>query len=157
MGPTAVQASADAQETLSGTPSVNGPVWIDHCFSFQCSAKNRPSLLRPTAVQAAGDAQDTAVSMALAVGVRIVDQRLPFQRSTSGASPVTGWSVAPTAMHMLGEAQETPSRPVSVWPTLGVVWIDQRFPIQRSASGPPLLSTPMAIHELDDPQDTPVN
>ena len=104
----AVQAVADAQDTPVRNGSVSRTVSemligsIDQVAPFHRSAKSDnpgpwvPSIcpsLNPTAVQAVGEVHDTPVrigccDVGLAVGR--IDQRLPFQRSTSGRSPPLG-------------------------------------------------------------------
>jgi hypothetical protein len=65
----------------------------------------------------------------------------------------------PTAMHAVGEAHETPAKPVPVvLGPCGRSWIDQWRPSQRSARGivAPVASRadPTATQVVGDPQDT---
>jgi hypothetical protein len=98
----------------------------------------------------------------LGVGEGWIDQRDPFQRSTSVKYLWLGVrlvSKLPTAVHDLADVHDTPSKSV---PPLaccgaGVGWIDHRDPFQRSANGlveefPPEL--PTAMQKVGDVHDT---
>src|SRR3989442_1590459 len=75
-------------------------------------------------------------------------------------SPVPELSkLSPTAVHALAEVHETSLSKLSVDPAgLGVAWITQEVPFQRSAKVSPVpeLSTfsPTAVHALAEVQDT---
>jgi hypothetical protein len=57
-------------------------------------------------------------------------------------------------VHAVADVHDTPDRLLTVGPLgLGVVWIVQLEPSQRSANGPPLLS-PTAVHAMADAHDT---
>jgi hypothetical protein len=116
--------------------------------------------LFPTAKQAFVDAQETASKLLSSPEygsvVVWIDQRLPFQRSASGARCLSGVAVQPTAVQALGDTHDTPSSPPG---TLGVGWIDQRLPFQRStnaASPAGTVSWPTATHADGEAQDTAV-
>jgi hypothetical protein len=93
-------------------------------------------------------------------GVRWIDQRLPFQRSTNpirvGLPP--GVVDTPTAMQNLPDVHDTPLSVASSAPTgLVVRWIDQRLPFQCSASGasrPRANFAPTALQAVADVHDT---
>ena len=65
----------------------------------------------------------------------------------------------PTAVHPVALVQDTPDSMLERTNTspgfgLGVVWIDQAVPFQRSARGPPWLC-PTAVQALGEVQDNP--
>lgn len=69
-----------------------------------------------------------------------MDHLEPFQRSTNVVKPPL---VEPTAMQNVRDVHETPMSSLDVEPRgLGVGWIDQVLPFQRSARGTPLPLTP---------------
>lgn len=151
--PTAVQAVADAHDTLRKPVSLRAPGLttfrarrIDHLVPFQCSA-NAPAA--PTAMHAVADAHDT-LDRPLRLGSRCIDHLRPFQRSAP----------FPTAKHCLGDVQDT----LLSSPTpelLAVRWIDHRRPSQRSASATRLpalvVDPPTAKQALADAHDTPLS
>src|SRR5213080_263950 len=128
-----------------------GTGWMDHEVPSHRSAKAP----LPTAVQALGEAHDTLLSCAPPVaGVAGIDHEVPSQASTSGAPLLS----LPTAIQAVAEPQDTPARkPPNC--LLGVGWMDQVVPFQRSASVrglPPESSTevPTAVQALAEVQDT---
>lgn len=152
--PIAVQAVADAHDTLRKPVSLRSPGLttfrarrIDHLVPFQCSA-NAPA--PPTAMHAVADAHDT-LDRPLRLGSRCIDHLRPFQRS----APV------PTAKHWLGEVQDTLLSSPMPGLELAVRWIDHRRPSHRSASATRLpalvVNPPTAKQALADTQDTPLS
>ena len=90
----------------------------------------------PTAMQSFLETQDTPLRAgsipAAALGVRWIDQRTPFQRSTRGNVPSPA-AYSPTAVQAAADVHETPARRASAVAGLAVVWIDQCPPRHRSA------------------------
>jgi hypothetical protein len=109
----------------------------------------------PTAVHARNPEQETARRPPYGTaGVDWIDQRVPFQTSTSGTKPpATFW--LPTAKQNVGQGHETPFRcPYPGLGRLGVGMTSQLVPSHRSASGYPS-AEPTAMHESADAQSTP--
>jgi hypothetical protein len=79
----------------------------------------------------------------------------PFQRSTNVLNPPLN---EPRAMQNLRDVHDTPISSLDVEPAgLGVCWIDQLLPFQRSARGtllPPTLWTPTAVQTFVERHDT---
>ncbi len=173
--PTAVQDLGEEQETASSwlivVPAGFGVGWIDQLVPLQRSASVVTSVCarlakNPTAVQYLRDAHDTSsrpLFVALAgLEVGWIDQPMPFHRSDNVTSVLARLmkNHSPTAMQDLGEEQETASSWLLVAPTrLGVGWIDQLVPFQRSAnvSSRPvrLVKNPTAVQDLGDAHETP--
>ena len=85
----------------------------------------------------------------MSFGVAWMVQVVPFQTSASvrNAPPVENW---PTASHAVADVQETPLSWLLVAPDgIGVVWMVQFVPSQRSASSP-LPVSPTASHAVAD-------
>ena len=154
--PTAVQAVADVHDTPPRPlPSpVSGVRWTDHRTPFQRSTRNAPPdstnlppsasttvrMPPPTAVQTVGDVHDTALSALprAAAGTCWNHHREPFHCSTSA----TRWPALlvndPTAMQTFLDGQDTALSELLLAPAgLGLLWILQRLPFQRMASGWP--------------------
>ena len=100
---------------------------------------------RPMAVQAVADEQDTPPKLLdvapAGLGMDWIDQRVPFQCSASvgPAGPAVLVLAPPTAVQALADVHDTPLKLLKAAPAgLGVDWIDQRVPFQRSASVSPL-------------------
>ncbi|MFL5859704.1 MAG: hypothetical protein ACJ780_02850 [Solirubrobacteraceae bacterium] len=99
-------------------------------------------------------------------GVRWIDHLVPFQRSTSG-NPVHGpeppeqpapTSKPPTTVQAVADVHDTPLKELEVAPAgLGIPWLDQILPFQRSTNGKPLLKDPAAMQAFADAHDTPFN
>src|SRR5579875_196043 len=112
--PTATQLGPETHEmpfhVTSFRPAATGVASTRHAVPFQCSA---PAL--PTAVQLVAEGQETASRPAWAEffgrGVAWIVQVLPSQCSASGywALP-EGLPYSPTAVQLVAEAHETPSR-----------------------------------------------
>jgi hypothetical protein len=166
--PTAVHADLEVHETAPrkypGLCEVGDP-WLLHFVPFHCSAivptllpelSNQP----PTAVHAFAEVHDTpvgrppAASASVGIGWRL--HLFPSHLSAPIAPPV----LFPTAVHALGEVQETAFKNQPGLFEVGVGWMLQRVPFQRSVSVPtelPELSTemPTATHADGDVHDTP--
>jgi hypothetical protein len=84
-----------------------------------------------------------------------MDHLEPFQRSTNVLKPPLN---EPRAIQNIRDVQDTPISALDVEPAgLGVRWIDQLFPFQRSARGtslPPTLWTPTAVQTFVERHDT---
>ena len=144
--PTAVHAVADAHETAFRPPPL-GVLWI-----VQVLPSQRCTPPGPRAVHAEADEHETVFRPPPPpeVGVVWIVQVLPSHCSASGpmAQPMpqaTIWS--PTAVQALADEHETAFRlpPLGV----GVVWIVQLVPSQRSATVPPT-----AMHAVAEAHDT---
>jgi hypothetical protein len=110
------------------------------------------------------DEHDTPVSEPLlpeGSGVLWIVQLLPSHTSASVCGAIVPGDAlvnSPTATHAVAEVHDTPSRfssPVG----LGVLWIDQSIPFQRSAScvsRPATYLFPTAAHAVGDVHDTPL-
>ena len=144
--PTAVQAVAEVQDTpvkaLSVTPARLGVAWMAQLLPFQRSAKVCESPERvsncPTAMHAEAELHDVACKKlgSAAGGLRVawIAQLLPFQRSAKVCESPELVSKCPTAVQPVVEVHDTPNNVGSVPPGgLGVVWMAQVVPFQRSA------------------------
>ncbi len=84
-------------------------------------------------------------------------QVAPFKVSTK-VNPAVAEYPPPTAVHAVGEVQDTNPREVDVAPAgCGVVWMVQAVPFQASASDIDVVdvwSLPTAVHAIGDVQDT---
>jgi hypothetical protein len=175
--PTALQAFAEAQDTLLSWPPVDraGSTvgWIDQALPSQRSLSGLAApatVYAPTAVQASGDVQDTPARRVLVEPagsvVGWIDQRLPSHRSASGdVRPAAAYQ--PTAVQAVDDAHETAVRVLDVAPgAVGVVSIDQVLPSKRSASvtgglvlrsAPRVSELPTAAHESNETHVTAVS
>src|ERR1700730_2292988 len=93
----------------------------------------------PTAVQAVAVLHDTPFRKLLTapagLGVGWIFQLLPFQRSASVTRVPEPLPESPTAVQAVAAVHDTPIRKLPVAPVgLGVGWIAQLLPFQRSAS-----------------------
>jgi hypothetical protein len=89
-----------------------------------------------------------------------IDQLEPFQCSTSAVVAVVFDSVSPTAVHAAARQETTSSRTSCMPPAmdgLGVRWINQREPFQRSANAALPPESPTAVHAVTDEQSTVSN
>ena len=106
-------------------------------------------------MQAVLEAHDTPFRLTFVppagFGVRWIDHRLPFQRSTS-APPL----YAPTAVQAVVDTHDT-SFSKLLYVGFGVSWIDHRLPFQCSASIVPPGEFPTAVHAVGDGHDTPAS
>ena len=88
-------------------------------------------------MHARGDVQRTPASSLeiapLGLPVCWMDHFVPFQRSANVADgPLLGCQ-SPTAVHAMRDTHETPFKNASAAPAgVGLVWVVQRFPFQRS-------------------------
>lgn len=167
--PPAMHEFAEPHPTArSKTPLTEGVAWTDQLLPFQRSANAAPLKLllvwSPTAVHALAELHETAFSslkMApVGTGVAWSAQPVPFHRSASGTPWLLLFSVVPAAVHALAEVHETLRSLLSgELPRLGVAWIAQLVPFQRSASGNSskllVVVYPTATHELADAHETP--
>ncbi|TMC87595.1 MAG: hypothetical protein E6J12_12785 [Chloroflexi bacterium] len=96
------------------------------------------------------------------LGVAWSDHDVPSQRSASVVRRGKVFPVVPTAVHAVGDAQETPEKKLEVAPAgLGVATIAHLLPFQVWAIGTtwPVLRSllPTAIQEMVDEHETPVS
>ena len=144
--------------------------WIAQVLPFQCSASGRvppEALAYPTAVHLWAVAHETLFSALLAepawaLGVAWTDQVLPFQYSATVSAVRLLLVYWPTAVQLVGEGQETPSRRLlAAAAGLEVAWTDHLLlPFQCSASttvadGPPASYHPTAVQLLARAQEIP--
>jgi hypothetical protein len=148
-----VQAVADAHDTLlRKTSDQRRRVAIcssDHllpfhrCTSVEVEQPPPPQPINdPTAMHAVAEPHETPLSPISLAGLGVwIDQRLPFQRSSS-APP--SWS-DPTAVQAIAEAQDTLLRlsPVAV----GVFWIDHLLPSHLSTGDPTVVQAVLDVHD----------
>jgi hypothetical protein len=85
-----------------------------------------------TAVHTLGVGHDTLLK--LTAGLGWIDQLVPSQRSSNGRCP-SAPKENPVAMHHVGDAHDTPDRPLAASGGAVSAWIDQLLPSQCSASG----------------------
>jgi hypothetical protein len=144
--PTAVHAVAEVHDTpdklMLAAPLGVGVVWIVHVLPSQRSA-SVPPLPDPRAVHAVADVHETAFRVTPPFGVAWIVQVRPSQASASVRSEQLNPQkpIDPTAVHAVAEVHDTPFRLIAAPLGLGVVWIVQVRPSQRSASVPvPLLA-----------------
>ena len=112
----------------------------------------------PTAVQDLREAHDTPSSWLLiasaGLGVRWIDQLVPFQRSASVAP-----ALDPSAVHAILDAHDTPTSAPPIG--FGVRWIAQLLPFHRSANVAKVparsVKNPTAAQDLSDGHDTPLS
>jgi hypothetical protein len=147
--PTAVHATGELHETPVKKPScVPGGVGVDwtvHVVPSHRSASS-PEAVLPTAVHALGEVHETAFKKdpwLPEVGVGWMVQVVPSHRSvivpTELPEPSRATPTAPTAMHITGDVQVTPFRPLPAAPAgLGVGVMRHAVPSQRSARVPPV-------------------
>jgi hypothetical protein len=165
--PTAVQADAEVHDTAPMKSLALCEV-DDDCRTqvvpFQCSATVPSELLpvlsktAPTAVQAVAEVHDTPVKKLIGapagVGTGWMLQLIP-----SHLSAITCLALLlPTAVHALGEVQETAFRNTPGLPEVGVGWMLHDAPSHRSVIVPselPKLSnaTPTALQAERDVHD----
>jgi hypothetical protein len=168
--PTAVHEEAVEQETpftwLCCAPVGLGVVWTAQLVPVDRSANvesgtPKPRAKPPTAAHPAPATHDTAESCACiapdCVAAVSSAQLVPFHLSTTGVVVSIG---APTAVHELEAAQDTPLNIGLPDAGLGVAWIVQLLPFHRSASV--LLGNefvvaypPTAVHAVCDVHETP--
>jgi hypothetical protein len=160
-----VHALSDVQDTPDRVPAWAplglGVVWIVQVVPSQLSAKLLPAAT-PTAVHAVAEVHDTPdrALIELGFGVRWIVHVVPFQLS---ATVITGAIrppslVDPTAAQAVADVHETPDRLDSMLLVLGVVWMVQAVPFQRSASAWVLLAVrmyPTAVHAAPEVHETP--
>jgi hypothetical protein len=136
--PTAVQATADVQDTLARNPPARRPgvCWIRHFAPSHRSAKGRFAA-SPVAVQADGDVQDTPPSWLGAapggLGVGWMRHRVPFHRSASVRKMPDLPTEYPAAVQAEAAVQSTPNSKFGPPARLGVGWMRHRVPSHRSA------------------------
>ena len=141
-----MQAVAEAQDTvrraLSVEPEGLGVVWMDHELPFDDSARvywlPELSTYSPTAVQELVEVQATLLrrvsSEPEGLGVVSIDHDVPLRFSTKVVVLPELSSEPPTAMHLVEEVHDTPSRVLACAPEgLGVVSMDQEVPFHSSA------------------------
>jgi hypothetical protein len=110
-------------------------------------------------VQALSEVHETALSIATA-GVVCIVQLVPSHRSTKAEPPaaVPGLLAHPVAVHAAADVQETAFSDTSSPAGLGVLWVDQVVPSQRSAnvSFSPVgaVNCPTTVQVLLDAQET---
>ena len=168
--PTAVQAEAEVHETAFRVyPAVAavGDGWMLHFVPFHCSA-TVPALLPelsnepPTAVHAVADVHDAPVRELLAApvgpGVGWMLQLVPSHRSAMTCPRL----LFPTAVHAVGDVQETAFNTDPWLAEVGVGWMLQLVPSQRSVTVPavggewPTVSKPPTAKQAEgDVHDTP--
>src|ERR1700737_898492 len=101
----------------------------------------------PTAAQALAGAHDPPSRPLLfapaGLGLRWIAQPSPFQRSASVAKAPAPLAKLPIAVQDLVDAHDTLARELYIAPPgLGVGWIAQSVPFQRSASDSPVPGRP---------------
>jgi hypothetical protein len=130
--PTAVHAEADVHETAFRLPPL-GVVWI-----VQVLPSQRCTCPDPRAVHAVADEHETAFRPPPPpeVGVVWIVQVLPSHCSASVTRlPKGPVPESPTPVHAVADVHDTPDKLLTIAPLgLGVVWIVQFVPSQRSAS-----------------------
>jgi hypothetical protein len=172
--PTAVQLVGEGQETpckrLLAAAAGLGVAWIDHLLlPSQCSASITEAAgplvsYHPTAVQLLARAHEIPTRVLnfvalVGLGVACTHHLLPFQCSASvNPAPLLS-RYCPTAVQLVGAAHETSYRELAAAPAgLGVSWIDQVLPFQRSArvNAAPLLVwySPTAVQLVGEVHDT---
>src|SRR2546426_333187 len=110
-------------------------------------------------MQLAGPAHEIALSSAVAppvAGTFMIDQVVPFQRSTSGVTEklsTVSRATLPTAKHSVGDGHETPSSSVGP-PAVGVETIFHDVPSHCWTSAPWSPPTPTAKHVVGVAQAT---
>jgi hypothetical protein len=166
-----VHALFDVHDTplreLLIAPAGVGIGWINHREPFQRSTSATPSpalfVTVPTAVQSLSDVHEAPLSeLARAPSGSCVLwslQRAPFQNSANGTRMPAVSIRYPTAVHAPLDEHDTPCSPLAVAPAgIGVGWIDQRRPFQRSANvtrpSADVAKNPTAVHAFGAPQDT---
>jgi hypothetical protein len=88
--------------------------------------------------------------------MRWIVHLLPLQRSASVKLLLALPEKYPTAVHALPDVHDTPLRAGTTWPGgLGIGWVDQVLPLQRSAKTS-FWKDPTAVHRLPDVHDTPL-
>jgi hypothetical protein len=162
--PTAVQADAEVHDTAPRKyPALcePGDDRRAQVFPFHCSATVPSELLpvlsktAPTAVQAVAEVHDTPVKKLIGapagVGTRWMLQLVPSHLSAMTCPAL----LLPTAVHALGEVQETAFKNTPGLPEVGVGWMLHDVPSHRSVIVPselPKLSkaTPTALQAEGD-------
>jgi hypothetical protein len=135
--------------------------WLDHVLPSHLSTVVPPE----TAVQASGAEQETRLSPTPEGGLVMVwiDHVVPFHSSAKGCVVPELSTYCPTAVHALADrGQDTSLSTLLLAPEIvGVDWVDQAVPFQRSATAAraPELSTysPTAVHAIADVHETPFN
>ena len=151
--PTAVQSLSDVQETPLSLPPSKGLGATDQVVPSQDSMRGVACACvfvweKPTAVHAAAVAQETpcrTLTAGSGLGLGTMDQVVPFHDSTmvftTTLPPPFLLREEPTAVHAVGEVQETPRRTLAEGSGLGLGTMDQVVPFQDSMSvfDPPVL------------------
>jgi hypothetical protein len=166
--PTLTHRLAVLHDTLDSSvrtaPAGFGVDWIVQLDPSQPSAKvTDPS--DPTAVHAEGALHETPDNPTddppAGLGVDWIVQPVPSQTSADvTCEPTALLKPVPTAVHVEAVLHETPVKPLAVVSGgLGVGWIVQLVPSQRSAKVTPLLAekpseSPTAVQALGDVHDT---
>src|SRR5215510_14058599 len=124
-------------------PAGAGVTWTRQLVPSHRSASGTlvPELSRlaPPAVHALAEVQDTAKNSATAdpagLGVAWTRQLVPSHRSASAVVVPVASVWAPTAVHAVGEVQETAKKPLSGRPGgLGAAWLRQLVPSHPPAT-----------------------
>jgi hypothetical protein len=172
--PTAMQDLGEVQDTprrpLAAAPTRLGVDWMAHWVPFQCSARVsgvlRLLMELPTAVQADADVQATPLRKEncapAGLGVALIDQRVPFQRSARGVDASWLLTACPTAVHAGGDEQDTLTSALSLARRgLGMAWMAHLLPSHCSARATTtperLVKFPTAVQEDEPGQETPAS
>jgi maltooligosyltrehalose synthase len=104
----------------------------------------------PTALHAFGEVHEMATRSVCVepdgLGVGWIVHFVPFHLSASGDSNPEGRKESPSAVHEVGDVQDTPFRELDVAPTgLGVGWIVHFVPFHLSASDDVVVLMPMLV------------
>jgi len=144
-----VQSIEEKHDTPRRSPAPDDPVGeIAQFVPCQRSASVPIEPEPPTAEHTVGEGHETASSQLcgkeprVGLGVLSIVHVVPFQLSANVAclpAPIAVVMVllcAPTAVHDVGEGHDTPASEISdnAPAGLGVGWIDQVLPFQRSAN-----------------------
>jgi maltooligosyltrehalose synthase len=113
----------------------------------------------PTALHAFGEVHEMATRSVCVepdgLGVGWIVHFVPFHLSASGDSNPEGRKEIPSAVHEVGDVQDTPFRELDVAPTgLGVGWIVHFVPFHLSARRA-LSEFPTAVQAVWEVHDTP--
>ena len=110
------------------------------------------------------DAQETADRLSglpsVEFGVDWIVQAVPFHLIANVTDPIVLVNAAPTAVHAVGNVQETPSRSLEIAAGgIGVPTLLQARPFQCSAQvcwpWAAVWKVPTAAHDVDDAHETP--
>lgn len=168
-GPSYVWLRRAVQAPVSCSPFRRDPFSGHSVAQYQCSASVTRMLELLTDAPAATqfvdkhDTPDNELSIAPAgAGGSFADHEAPVSFSAKGTHLLELLKNCPTALHIVDDAHETPSREPLVAPAgLGSSCADHAVPFQVSASGTvPLASlqeSPTAVHRLAETQETPFN